>query len=93
MHYQYTDEENHRTFYYKKLSELWNINYEKEGKKYKFCSENYQRLKEDSKASQIKAIERAQKLYKKQENLAYHKQNPITLIYQLVKLLNDNLKK
>ncbi len=93
LHYHYTDCENHRTFYYEKLGELWNINYEKEGKKWKFSFEIYERLKNDKRANQAEAIKRAKKLYMDKVDLAYHLQNPVTTVYELVELLNDNLKK
>jgi hypothetical protein len=93
LHYQYTEIENHRTFYYEKLSNLWNINYEKEGKVYKFSKDIYNRLQNDSKSDQSKAINRAKELYKEKKDLQYHKQNPVTLVYELVKVLNKNMRK
>ncbi len=93
LHYQFTDSENHRTFYYEKLSQLWNINYEKEGKKWKFSSEIYEKLQNDSRASQTEAMKRAKKLYNEKLNLPYHLQNPVTTVFQLVELLNSNKKK
>lgn len=93
LHYQYTELENHRTFYYEQLSKFWNINYEKSGKKWKFCSENYERLQNDPKANQKNAIKRAEKLFLERQDLQYHKQNPVTLVYKLVNVLNENLKK
>lgn len=93
LHYQYTDCENHRTFYYEKLSQLWNVNYEKEGKKWKFSYDNYERLNNDKKANQQEAIKRAKKLHNDKINLAYHLQNPVTTVYELVELLNDNARK
>ncbi len=92
LHYQYNDNENHRTFYYERLSELWGLNYEKVGKKWKFCTENYKRLQDDPRADQAAAINRAEKLYLTWQELQYHKQNPVTLVYELVKVLNNNLK-
>lgn len=93
LHFRYTDQENHRKFYYKQLSNLWDINYEKLGKVYKFSSEIYKRLMNDKNASQKEAIKRANKLFNKQETLLYHKQNPVTLVYELVKELNKNLRR
>ena len=91
LHYHYTDNENHRSFYYEKLSQFWDINYEKYCKKENF--DNYKQLKDDTKASQKKAIQYAKKLYKRTKNFQYHKQNPVTLVYKLVELLNANTKK
>lgn len=93
LHYNYTDQKNHRSFYYKKLGQRWNVNYEKDGKKYEFCQKIYSILEIDENASQLDAIKRAEKLYKIQSTLDYHKQNPITLVYQLVAFLNDNCRK
>ncbi len=93
LHYNYTDEKNHRTFYYKALGKYWDLNYEKFGKSFKFSSGIYERLEKDEKATQVKAIERAEKLYNMQSNLAWHQQNPITLVYELVKFLNDNRRR
>jgi len=93
LHFNYTEQKNHRTFYYKSLGEQWNLNYEKDGKAYKFCKENYSRLENDKNASQAKAIERADKLFNKQSPLPYHQQNPVTLVYQLVSYLNENKRR
>ncbi len=93
LHYQYTDSENHRTFYYKQLSDLWKVNYEKEGKKLKFCNENYKRLENDKSASRTDAIKRAKKLYRMKKQLPYQQQNPVTLVFELVELLVQNMKK
>ena len=93
LHYQYTDNENHRTFYYEKLSQLWNINYDKEGKKWKFSFDNYERLRNDKNANQKEAIKRAKKLFEDHKELQSHKQNPVTTVFKLVELLNENIKK
>jgi hypothetical protein len=93
LHYYYNDCENHRTFYYEQLSQLWNVNYEKEGKKWKFCSENLKRLQNDKRASQGEAIKRAKKLHEDRKELQYHLQNPVTLVFELVELLIENMKK
>ena len=93
LHYHYTDHKNHRKFYYKSLGEKWNLNYEKDGKTYKFCESIYSRIEADKEASQENAIERAEKLFKKQSELPFHQQNPITLVYELVNYLNDNKRK
>ena len=90
LHYNLTEQRNHRKLYYKTLGEFWNCNYEKEGKAYAFCQTIYERLETDERASQAKAIERAESLYKKQKDLVYHEQNPVTIIYELVRYLNKN---
>jgi hypothetical protein len=93
LHYQYTDNENHRSFYYNQLSKLWDVSYEREGKKWKFCTENYKRLQSDPRANQEDAIKRAEHLFAAKKDFKYHKQNPVTLVYELVKVLNENCKR
>lgn len=93
LHFNYTDQKNHRTFYYKFLGEQWNLNYEKNGKAYTFCKEIYTKLENDENSSQKKAIERAEKLFNKQPDLPFHQQNPVSLVYKLVNYLNDNKRK
>jgi hypothetical protein len=93
LHFQFTDQRNHRDFYYQFLSKVWSMNYKKEGKKYSFCLTTYEKLLEDENASQSLAIERAEKLFLSQKDLPYHKQNPVTLVYELVNLLNDKKRK
>lgn len=90
LHYYHTEQQNHRKFYYQCLSREWDINYEKEGKRWDFCCKIYTLLEKSPKASQEKAIERAKKLYNSQSNLRYHKQNPVTMVFQLVDFLNQN---
>ena len=93
LHYYFSDQKNHRTFYYKQLGSLWNCNYEKDGKKYDFCLKTYSLLESDLNASQEKAIERAKKLLDNQKDLTFHEQNPVTLVHELVKFLNENCRK
>lgn len=92
LHYQYTDAKNLRTFYYTELGKLWNINYQKDGKTYGFSNLIYQKLLDDNKSSQPNAIKRAKKLLDDRKELAYHVQNPVTTVYQLVETLNNNLR-
>lgn len=90
LHFQYTDQQHLRTFYYEELGKVWGMNYEKEGKTYNHCLTIYDKLEKDEKASQEKAIERAEKLFLEQEELPYSQQNPITKVFELVQLLNSN---
>ncbi|WP_338762756.1 RloB family protein [Bernardetia sp. ABR2-2B] len=94
LHYQYSEAEHHRSFYYGKLSEIWGISYENVGKKKEFASGIYELLQKEEKASQSEAIKRSKKLHDlhKKQNLPYHKQNPTSLVYELVELLNENLR-
>lgn len=92
LHYSYNDQKNIRSYYYKELGKYWNMNYEDEGKKYAFCERIYEILEEDNNASQENAIRWASKLHTSQKDLAYHQQNPVTTVYQLVETLNKNLK-
>lgn len=93
LHYDFTESQHLRTFYYERLSERFKINYVKEGKKRGFSSRIYSILHQDKNSSQQKAIERAKKLYEDRKNLVYHEQNPVTKVYELVELLNDNLRR
>ena len=94
LHYHYIDNEEERKFYFEKLGEKWGINYEKEGKKENFSQTIYEKLKD----KQNKAIKNAKKLYDEEKNKdfrktkKYHKQNPITTVFKLVKFLNKNLR-
>lgn len=93
LHYQFTDQKNHRTFYYQELGKVFGCNYEKDGKGYDFCKKAYMLLESDIIASQIKAVERAKLLYESNKDLVYHLQNPITMVYELVEFLNENCRK
>jgi len=93
LHFHYTDQKHHRTFYYQELSKEFSCNYEKDGKRYEFCKKIYSLLDSDNKASQSKALERAELLYEKSKDLKYHLQNPITMVYELVQFLNKNCRK
>ena len=93
LHFNYTEQKHHRSFYYESLGNQWNLNYEKDGKTYKFCKEIYSNLENDDSASQEKALERAEKLFHSQSELPFHEQNPVTLVYELVNYLNANKRK
>lgn len=92
LHYNYIDQPNLRPFYYSQLSRLWNIDYKNEGKKIGYCRKIGDLLLTDKKSDQQKAILRAEKLYTLQQGLPYSQQNPITTVYLLVHLLNQNLR-
>lgn len=93
LHYNKTDARQLRSFYYDQLSHQMNINYVKEGKKYAWCKNIYDYLEKDKKASQNNAIRSAEELYQKQIDLPYHKQNPVTTVFMLVRSLNENLRR
>ncbi len=92
LHYQYIDQEQLRFFFFKKLSSLWNINYQKNGKTKDFAKSVYSILENDVKASQLKAISNAKKLNKAQKDKVFHLQNPVTKVYELVESLNLHLR-
>ncbi len=92
LHFNLTNSQHLRSFYYKELGNRFGINYNKEGKKYDFCLRIYDLLKSDKDSSQEKAIERAKLLFEQQESLPYHQQNPFTNVYELVNELNRNLR-
>lgn len=93
LHYEYTDQSNHRLFYYEQLGNRWGINYADDGKKLAYCKTVYRKLVADGKANQEQAIERAKKLHQNTNHLPYHKQNPCTTVYELVQSLNKYIKK
>ena len=93
MHYDYTDAENLRTFYYEELSKKFGLNYQKDGKRYAFCLKLYTLLEENQNSSQAKAIERAKSLFELKKDLPFHQQNPITKVFELVEELNRNLRR
>ena len=93
LHYEYTEQQHRRKFYYDSLSKKWNINYIKFGKTRKFCSEIYSLLENDDSASQHNAIQRAEKLLHQQKDLVYHEQNPVTTVHVLVEFLNENKRR
>jgi RloB-like protein len=91
LHFAYTDQQNHRKFYYKKLREFWDINYEEKGKELEFCTTIYSKLQEAN-CSQEKAIKRAERLFNSKSLDLPSEQNPVTMVYELVKELNKYLK-
>lgn len=93
LHFEYTDAENHRTFYYQELGKRFGLNYEKDGKRFDFCQKVYGILESHEQSSQAKAIERARKLYEEISDLPYHQQNPVTKVFELVEELNRNLRR
>ena len=92
LHYQFIDQEQLRTFFFKKLSGFWSINYEKDGKTKKFSRSIYDLLENDENASQVKARTRAKKLFESQKEKSFHLQNPVTKVYELVESLNLHLR-
>jgi len=93
LHFVYTDVPNFRTFYYDELGKRFGLNYEKEGKKFDFCSKIYNILNDKKTASQQDAIKRAKTLFLKQKNLTFHQQNPVTKVYELVVELNKCMRR
>lgn len=93
LHFEYTDAENLRTFYYEELSKRLGLNYEKDGKRYDFCLKVYDFLDSNEDSSQAKAIERARKLFEEKSDLPYHQQNPVTKVFELVEELNRNSRR
>lgn len=92
LHYQFIDQEQLRTFLFKKLSGYWAINYEKEGKTKSFARSVYNLLQNDKRASQKRAISNARNLFESQKVKLHHLQNPVTKVYELVESLNQHLR-
>ena len=78
-----------RVEYYQKISEHWNMSYERHGKGQEFCRGIYQNLLEYQNA----AIRHAERLFDQQVGIQPADQNPCTTVYQLVEELNKFLKK
>lgn len=93
LHYMYFDNEWTRHEYYEKLSDLWEINYEKSCKKLSFCKSIYQKLAADESANQQEAMRRAKKLFDEQKDKTHSERNPCTTIHCLVNELNKHISK
>jgi hypothetical protein len=93
LHYNLSESQHLRSFYYLELGKRFGINYVRDGKKYDFCLKIYDILKNDKDSSQEKAVERAKALFEKQKHLPYHQQNPTTKVYELVEELNRNVRR
>jgi RloB-like protein len=93
LHYNLTNSQHLRTFYYEELGKRFGINYLKDGKKYDFCLKLYSILETDINSSQKEAIDRARTLFGEQQHLPFHEQNPVTKVYELVEELNRNLRR
>ena len=93
LHYQMTEHQNLRGFYYEQLSQFWDMNYERLGKNQAFSKTIYTKLQEDPNANQENAIQRAKKLVEKHSDLTNpHEKNPITTVFELVEKLNSHIK-
>lgn len=92
LHYQHLELKWTRHQYSEKLGELWACNYEKEGKKGEFCRKIYQKLLDDPRSDQNKAISRASRMLGEQQELPFADRNPCTTVFELVKELNEYLK-
>ncbi len=93
LHYNLINAQQLRIFYYNELGKRFGINYIKDGKKYNFCLQIYSILNKDINSSQQNAIDRAKALFEEQKHLTYHEQNPVTKVYELVEVLNENLRR
>lgn len=93
LHFEYSDAEHLRTFYYEELSERFGLNYVKDGKRYDFCQKLYKLLEVHEQSSQAKALERGSSLYKEKSDLPYHHQNPVIRVFELVEELNRSLRR
>jgi hypothetical protein len=71
-------------YYHNQLSKYWDVNYEREGKKAKFCLGIRELLENDEAASQEDAIKQAKKLMELHAGELPHGQNPVTTVFELV---------
>lgn len=93
FHYQLQESALTREEYYSLLSKHWTMSYERKGKGTQFCRSIYQRLQDDPKSSQAKAIYFAKMLHQRQSGEVPSDQNPCTTVYLLVDELNKHLRK
>ena len=93
LHYQYLDQQFHRTQFYQALSRYWGVSYERVGKTLTFARDIYRRLADDSAASQVSAIGHARRLLALQEGKPCHLQNPVTTVFKLVERLNEHCRR
>jgi hypothetical protein len=87
LHYKSLEQALLRFQHYDMLSELWDMNYEKQGKKMDFCTALYDFLLDDHRANQTLAIERAKALLEEHKHKPYAEQNPCTTVFQLIEVL------
>ena len=93
LHYDFTEHQHLRGFYYEQLSHFWQMNYEKEGKNQNFSKNIYLKLKNDINASQETAIERAKQLAERHQDITNpYEKNPITTVFELVEALNAHIR-
>ncbi|AYZ35066.1 RloB domain-containing protein [Chryseobacterium indologenes] len=90
LHFEFIDQQHRRDTYYTTLSKKLNLNYLHEGKRQEYCKAIYKHL--NLIGDQKLAIKRAKKLFLSYQHLPFSKQNPVTLVYKLVELLNDNIR-
>ncbi len=93
LHYKFIDQEELRDYFFRILSKTWSINYVKHGKNRSYASSTYNRLLNDPKANQNFALENAEKLFLNNKHKTFHKQNPVTMVYLLVKELNIHIRR
>ncbi len=87
LHYTYVNTRQERTYYYEQLSKRWSVNYEREGKKARFCLGIRELLEKDEAASEEEAIKRAKRLLQNHDGMPPHSQNPVTTVFELVEEL------
>lgn len=90
LHFEFIDQQHRRETYYNTLSKKLDLNYLIEGKKQEYCKTIYKQL--NSVGNQKLAIKRAKKLFSNHSHLPFSQQNPVTLVYKLVELLNMNIR-
>ncbi|MDO8368304.1 MAG: RloB family protein [Saprospiraceae bacterium] len=89
LHHQLIEAQLTRNEFYQKLSEHWQLSYERYGKSRDFCRGIYDRLI----SLQTSAIRNAERLHRQTKHLLPAEQNPCTTVYELVVELNKYLKK
>jgi hypothetical protein len=88
LHFALLQQQHDRSRCYERLSKEWGINYEKDGKTKEFCRTVYARLEDRMDT----AIAHAKRLTVGKESLPPHKQNPITMVFELVEELRKYIR-
>jgi len=89
LHFALLQQQHDRSRCYERLGKEWGINYEKDGKTKDFTRTVYARLEDRMDT----AIAHAKKLTVGKESLPPHKQNPITMVFELVEELRKYVRK
>jgi len=92
LHYKLIQNQHHRIEYFEQLTEIWDLehSYQSMGKQNDFCEGHYERLL----LRQEQAINNAEILFNKvNDRRPFHKMNPCTTVFHLVRELNKYIRR